>query len=120
MVDESFIAVGRDDSIGEGELVGTYAGEVPVLLVRFEGRIHALGRMCTHQNVDLADGYIERGCVVCPLHGSKFDIVTGIALTLPAIDPEPVYEVQIDSGAIYVATAKTCASPEGSQHVANR
>lgn len=105
MADERFIPVGCEESIGEGEMLGVYVREVPVLLVRFKGRIHALGRMCTHQYVDLAEGYIEGGCVVCPLHGSKFDVVTGAALTLPAIEPEPVYEVQIDSGVIYVATA---------------
>lgn len=96
--------VGCESSIGEGELLGVYAGDVPVLLVRLEGRIHALGRMCTHQDVDLAEGYTDGGCVVCPLHGSKFDVITGAALTLPAIEPEPVYEVQIDHGIIYVAT----------------
>lgn len=105
VADRRFRPVAPEESIGEGELLGAYAGELPVLLVRFKGRIHALGRMCTHQYVDLADGYTEGGCVVCPLHGSKFDVVTGAALTLPAIEPEPVYEVRIDTGVIYVAAA---------------
>ena len=73
--------------------------------MRKEGRIYALGRMCTHQYVDLADGQIEDGCVVCPLHGSKFDLVTGAALTLPAIEPEPVYNVKVEDGVVYVAVA---------------
>src|SRR5579862_520861 len=30
-----------------------------------------------------------------PLHGSKFDIATGRALTLPAFLPEPVYDVEV-------------------------
>ncbi len=105
--DERFIPVGTEDSVGDGELLGTYAGEVPVLLVRYEGRIHALGRMCTHEYVDLADGDMQGGCVICPLHGSKFDIATGAALTLPAIESEPVYDVQIEDGVVYVATEMT-------------
>ncbi len=79
--------------------------EIPVLLVRSEGRIHALGRMCTHQYVDLADGQLEDRCVVCPLHGSTFDLGTGAALTLPAIEPEPVFNVKVEDGVVYVAVA---------------
>lgn len=34
-------------------------------------------------------------CVVeCPLHGSRFDVRTGRALTLPAFKPIDVFEVQ--------------------------
>jgi len=47
---------------------------------------------------------VEDGCVVCPLHGSKFDFVTDAALTLPAIEAEPVYNGKVD-GVVYVAVA---------------
>lgn len=104
LTDTRFIPIGNEKDVVEGVLFGLRVAEVPVLLVRLEGRIYALGRMCTRQYVDLADGKIEDGCVVCPLHGSKFDLVTGAALTLPAIEPEPVYNVKVD-GVVYVAVA---------------
>lgn len=102
-VETRFVSVACEGDIGDGELFGTDIGEVPVLLVRLDGRIRALGRICTHQYADLADGQLEDGCVVCPLHGSKFDIVSGVAVTLPAIVAEPVYEVKIEKGVVYVA-----------------
>lgn len=65
-----------------------------------------IGRICTHQDADLAQGTLEDGCVVCPLHGSKFDLVTGAALTLPAFEPEPVFDVRIEEGMVYVNVAE--------------
>ena len=35
-------------------------------------------RRCRHLYADLADGTIdEAGCLVCPWHGSKYDVQTG-------------------------------------------
>ena len=107
MIDSRFSAVARDAEIAEGALYGAFARDVPVLLVRLNGVIHAIGRICTHEYADLAEGELDDGCVVCPLHGSKFDLVTGRALTLPAVFPEPVYEVAIADGVVYVATASS-------------
>jgi len=101
--DERFVPIASEDQVNEGDLLGIDVGEVPVLFTRLNGRIHALGRICTHEYADLADGEIEEGSVVCPLHGSKFDILTGAALTLPAIDAEPVYDVKVEDGVVYVA-----------------
>lgn len=98
-----FVRVAGDDELGEGELHGVSVGEVPVLLVRLDGHVYALGRICTHEYADLAEGSVENGCVVCPLHGSKFDLRTGDALTLPAIEPEPSYKVLIENRVVYVA-----------------
>lgn len=98
-----FVPVAGDDELGEGELHGVSVGEVPVLLVRLDGHVYALGRICTHEYADLAEGRIEDGCVVCPLHGSKFDLRTGAVLTLPAIEPEPSYEVLVENRVVYVA-----------------
>ncbi|HLI94629.1 MAG TPA: Rieske 2Fe-2S domain-containing protein [Candidatus Baltobacteraceae bacterium] len=102
-IDAGFSLIAKDDDIVEGNLYGVSVRETPLLLVRLEGVIRAIGRICTHEFADLAEGQIEDGCVVCPLHGSKFDIMTGRALTLPAVEAEPVYEVIVRDGAVYVA-----------------
>lgn len=98
-----FILVARDGQIVEGKLFGTSAGDLPLLLVRLRGVLHAIGRICTHEDQDLAEGWIQDGCVVCPRHGSQFDLVTGDALSLPAFEPEPVFEVLVLNGLVYVA-----------------
>lgn len=101
--DPRFVPVARDSQIVEGDLFGTRVDGVPVLVVRLHGILHAIGRICTHEDQDLAEGWIRDGCVVCPRHGSEFDIATGDALTLPAFEPEPVFDVRIEDGTVYVA-----------------
>lgn len=79
VMNKQFTAAAKDEDVAEGDLYGTTVDGVPVLLVRLNGIVHAMGRICTHQDADLSEGSIEEGCVVCPLHGSKFDLVTGAA-----------------------------------------
>jgi 3-phenylpropionate/trans-cinnamate dioxygenase ferredoxin component len=39
---------------------------------------------------------------ICPRHGSKFDIRTGRALTLPAYEPVETFEVFVEDGLVKV------------------
>jgi nitrite reductase/ring-hydroxylating ferredoxin subunit len=42
------------------------------------GEYFAVGRRCRHLRADLAQGTIdEDGCLVCPWHGSTYDVTTG-------------------------------------------
>lgn len=109
-VDARFTPVAQDSQVLEGELLGTSVANEPVLLVRLHGVLHAIGRICTHEDQDLAEGWMNDGRVVCPRHGSEFDLVTGEALSLPAFEPEPVYEVAVEAGTIYVAVTGREAS----------
>jgi 3-phenylpropionate/trans-cinnamate dioxygenase ferredoxin subunit len=53
---------------------------------------------------DLAVGVFnaERCIVVCPRHGSEFDLRTGKPRTLPAYLPVPTYPVRVEHGRIVV------------------
>ncbi|WP_375485687.1 Rieske (2Fe-2S) protein [uncultured Jatrophihabitans sp.] len=38
----------------------------------------AVSRRCRHQLADLSKGHVDAdGCLVCPWHGSKYDVTTG-------------------------------------------
>ena len=43
-----------------------------------QGELFAVTRRCRHLYADLAGGSIDRdGCLVCPWHGSRYDVKTG-------------------------------------------
>jgi nitrite reductase/ring-hydroxylating ferredoxin subunit len=43
-----------------------------------DGEYFAVTRRCRHLFADLANGHIAKdGCLVCPWHGSKYDVKTG-------------------------------------------
>ena len=76
---------------------------VPVALVRESGGdVYAIGDTCTHGEVSLGEGDVLGTEVECWAHGGRFDIRTGEATELPALEPTPVYSVSIVDGNIVV------------------
>jgi len=87
---------------------------VAIALVRDdEGTVHAIGDRCSHGEVSLSDGFVEDGTIECWAHGAKFDLRSGAALTLPAYEPVPVFEVTItDDGVVLVDPERTITIEE--------
>ena len=57
---------------------GTVKGAGRYAVGNADGELFAVTRRCRHLNADLANGSIdEAGCLVCPWHGSKYDVATG-------------------------------------------
>lgn len=57
---------------------GTIKGVGPYAVGNADGELFAVTRRCRHLFADLANGSIdEAGCLVCPWHGSKYDVQTG-------------------------------------------
>lgn len=81
------------------------AGGTPVLLVKQNSRIYALDDTCVHAGCSLADGRLEGRSIVCPCHGSQFDLRDGSVINGPATMPEPSYSVRVQGGMIEVKQA---------------
>ena len=75
----------------------------PVCLARSLGAVHALLDECSHEQVALSDGDVEDGYVECWLHGSRFDLTTGVPTGPPATAAVPVYPTRISGGDVEVA-----------------
>ncbi len=95
-------AVAEADALGDDEALGVKVGQVPIAIVRAGGMLHAVHDVCTHQYALLSDGYVEDGCIECPLHQGRFDLITGNALCAPVTEPVKVYPVRVESGKIMV------------------
>jgi 3-phenylpropionate/trans-cinnamate dioxygenase ferredoxin component len=66
-----------------------------IAMFNVEGTIHAIDNECTHEGGPLSEGVVNEGCVVCPWHGAEFDLITGKALTPPAVEDVRPYKVSI-------------------------
>lgn len=45
---------------------------------RRDGTVRAVSSRCRHQFADLSEGSLDKdGCLVCPWHGSRYDLDTG-------------------------------------------
>ncbi len=72
------------------------------MVANVDGKIYAHDGTCTHEEADLSLGFVLGERIVCPLHLSQFDLVTGEAVTPPAVSPLKNYAVKIEGTAIYV------------------
>ena len=86
----------------EDEPFPVTVGDEQIALYLVDGEVHATHNVCTHQFALLSDGYLEDGCIECPLHQGRFDIRTGAALCAPVTTPVRVYEVRVEDGAVMV------------------
>lgn len=94
-----------DVEVGEAlrvELEGA-TGPVAVAVVRdTDGEWHAISDICSHGQVSLSEGEVYGCSLECWMHGSSFDLRTGVPLALPASQPVPVYPVTIDGERVLV------------------
>ena len=70
-------------------------GGVAVAIVRTDDGVFAINDRCSHADVSLSDGEIDGCAIECWLHGSAFDLRTGVPLSLPAIVPVATYPVRV-------------------------
>ena len=83
----------------------TIVDGIPVAVVRTEEGWFAIQDECSHAAVPLSDGDVEACHIECYMHGSRFDLRTGIPDQLPATVPVPVYPISIDGDDVLVDVA---------------
>jgi len=85
--DRKFVDLGEDNQIG---------------LFKLDEGYYAISAWCSHEKTSLVHGEID-GCeIMCPLHGARFDLRDGKALSMPAVKPVASYPVRVENGKIYI------------------
>jgi 3-phenylpropionate/trans-cinnamate dioxygenase ferredoxin component len=103
----TFTRAATVSEIPDDGAIGVEIDGEPVCLIRTGGEIFALRDVCSHAEVPLSEGEVYDHTVECWLHGSCFDVRTGVPTGPPASEPVPAYPVKIDGDDVYVSlTAK--------------
>jgi NADPH-dependent 2,4-dienoyl-CoA reductase/sulfur reductase-like enzyme/nitrite reductase/ring-hydroxylating ferredoxin subunit len=112
MVDRQWKRVGAEKSFEEGEPMGAELDNGDgVLLVKVDGRIHAVKDKCTHYGGPLSEGVVEEEGVTCPWHTALFELKSGRMSRAPALDDLPRYPVKVVDGDVYVGEEQPVAVP---------
>lgn len=92
------------DELPSGTMRLVPAGSRLVGVYNCAGTYHAIEDRCSHDDGPLCEGDWEpEACiVVCPRHGSRFDLQTGIPMTLPAFEPVETFPVSVRDGIVVV------------------
>ena len=74
----------------------------PVAVFNVGGEFYAIEDVCTHDGAPLAEGEVEGDEIECPRHGARFNIRTGEALCMPAVEPIECYKIKVEGDNILV------------------
>ena len=92
------------DELPPGSVKIVRAGQVAVGVFHLDDEYYAIEDRCSHDEGPLAEGDFdpENRVVICPRHGSQFDLRTGRPLSLPAYEPVETFSVVVEDGWVKV------------------
>lgn len=97
--------VARSEELAEGgQRPVTVAGH-NLILCRSEGQVFAVENRCSHEYERLLGGTMRKCTIVCPLHGARFSLKTGMPFGPPAFERLLTFAVrESEDGHLEVAT----------------
>jgi nitrite reductase/ring-hydroxylating ferredoxin subunit len=103
MAEAGWVRVAAKSDVAEGQVLAVRLGDREVAVYHLPGgEFRATDNICTHEYAQLSDGWLEDGCIECPLHAARFDVRTGKALCAPADVDLAVFEVKVEGDDLLV------------------
>jgi nitrite reductase/ring-hydroxylating ferredoxin subunit/uncharacterized membrane protein len=104
---DEFVPVLDEGELPQDGMLRVEVEGAGVLLSRSSsGEVCAISSVCGHLGGPLAEGEREGDTVVCPWHGSRFELCGGEVIDGPAVFPQPRYETRVRDGKIEVKAAE--------------
>ena len=102
MADEDYVKVASLDKLPPGEMTRVEIGGRAILLANLDGKLHDCSDICPNQFSNLSYGDLDGEEVSCPLHGAKFNVITGEQLPgkYSEFGPVQVFEIRLDGSDI--------------------
>src|SRR5579863_7233871 len=77
-------------------------GDQEIAIFHLQDRYLTIGNKCPHKGGPLCDGIVSGTTVVCPLHGQRFDLETG----MPVLASQPgclaTFPTYVENGVVHV------------------
>jgi NAD(P)H-flavin reductase/nitrite reductase/ring-hydroxylating ferredoxin subunit len=112
--------IGLQEEFSDGAVMAVQAYGQPLAIFRMGEDLFALRDKCSHGNARLSDGYIEDGCVECPLHQGLFDIRTGAPRCAPVTEPVRSFPVRVVAGRVQVKVEEQVTQEPAARRVSAR
>ena len=93
-----FVALGRAEDLEEGGMRAFDVKGTTIAVANVAGEFQAFKDTCTHRRCSLAEGDLHERTVICPCHGSEFDVRSGEVPRGSPSEPVETYEVRLEDG----------------------
>ena len=97
-----FVRVASVSDVSPGSVMLVEVDGDRVALVNVNGELYAVADECSHEACSLSEGDVDGRMLVCPCHGSDFDVTTGEPASPPAYEPIATYAVRVDGDDVLV------------------
>lgn len=97
-----FEQIAKTGDIAPGEIKSFVVGPDMIAVCNVEGKYYAFRDECSHQALPLSDGQLQGKTITCAYHAAEFDVETGEALCLPAVDGVETFELKIQGEDIFI------------------
>jgi len=84
----------------EGRAVNVGGREIAIF--HLEDRYLTIDNKCPHKGGPLCDGIVSGTKVVCPLHGQRFDLETGMPAMASQAGCLTIYATRVEHGVVFV------------------
>ena len=101
----------RESMLAEGKPQKADVDGTPIFFCKKGTTIYAISNTCAHAGGPLNEGQLEGDIVICPWHGSRFNIRTGAVKGGPATIPQVRYETRVQAGQVEVRRAPETLQP---------
>ena len=98
-----FEKIAKTSEIEPGEIKSFPLGADMIAICNVDGKFYAFMDECTHQSLPLSDGTLDGSTVTCAHHSAAFNVKTGEALCLPAVDGVETFLVKVEGNDIFIA-----------------
>jgi 3-phenylpropionate/trans-cinnamate dioxygenase ferredoxin subunit len=100
---ENWVDAGASDAVDAEDVIGFNHGGANYAIYRSpENQYFATDGLCTHEQVELADGLVMGDIIECPMHNGRFNYKTGEAKGAPVCVNLQTYPVRVQGDRVLV------------------
>lgn len=97
-----FVKLASINDVKPNSMMGVTINDQKILLANVNGNYYAIGDKCMHRGCQLSKGKLAGETVVCPCHGSTYELKTGNFTKGPTKKGEPKYELKVENNDIMI------------------
>jgi nitrite reductase/ring-hydroxylating ferredoxin subunit len=97
-----FVKLASINDVKPNSMIGVTVKDQKIMLANVNGNFYALGDKCMHRGCQISKGKLVGETVVCPCHGSTYELKTGNFVKGPTKKPQPIYELKVEKNDIMI------------------
>jgi NAD(P)H-dependent nitrite reductase small subunit len=98
----TWTAITKTENVPAREGRAVKISGLEIAIFNLNGRFLTIDNACPHKGGPLCDGITSGTAVVCPLHGQRFDLETGMPVLASQADCLTTYPTRVEDGIVFV------------------